>query len=215
MFVDYIFDTICPWCYLGKVRLERALAERPQARVTVRWRPFMLDPEMPIGGMDRRAYLERKFGGPARVQRLNSAVVQAARSEGVTFHFDRITRTPNTLHSHRLIRFSTRYDRQAQAVEALFGAYFRHGRDIGAIEELIALGADLGLPEAELADYLYSEADVACVMNDNARAHRLGVNGVPCIILDNRFAVSGAQDLDVLLRMLDLAQENQLEPVSG
>lgn len=211
MRIDFVFDTVCPWCYVGKRRFERALAQRPDARPHITWRPFLLNPDLPLEGIDRQTYLDRKFGGPARVQRIHGAVQTAGRTEGIEFAFDRISRTPNTLHSHRLIRFASQEGREPETVEALYRAYFCQGRDIGQLDELIRIGAELGMAEASLADYLLSDADIAAVMSDNSRAHRLGVNGVPCMILDGTYALAGAQEPDILLRVIDIAREGEAE----
>ncbi len=211
MRLEFIFDTVCPWCYVGKRRLERALAGRQGARVEIIWRPFILNPDIPPGGIDRQLYLDRKFGSPSRVQRVQSAVSQAAQSEGIIFNFDAIHRAPNTVDSHRLIRFAASLGRESQVVEALYRAYFYEGRDIGDIWVLSAIGAVCGLPQTELTDYLLSDTDVAQVMNENARSHRLGVNGVPCVVLNGLYALAGAQEPDILLRLLDIARENEAE----
>jgi predicted DsbA family dithiol-disulfide isomerase len=211
MRIDFVFDTVCPWCYVGKRRFERALALRPGTRARVNWIPFLLNPDVPLEGVDRRTYLDRKFGGPARVQRMHAAVAAAGRSEGIDFAFDRILRTPNTLHSHRLVRLAGQWGRDAETVEALYRAYFTEGRDIGALEELITIAGEVGLPQPEVADHLYSDADMAATLSDNARAHRLGVNGVPCLIVDGVYALAGAQDPDILLRLVDIAREAEAE----
>jgi predicted DsbA family dithiol-disulfide isomerase len=211
--IDYVFDTVCPWCYVGKRRFERALAQRPGARVSVHWRPFLLNPDLPPEGIDRRTYLDRKFGGPARVQRVHASVEAAGRGEGIIFDFDRITRTPNSLNSHRMIRQAIASGRESEAVEAVFRAYFCDGLDIGDIDVLTALGAGLGLDRLALRDHLESETEVATVLGDNARAHRLGVNGVPCLIIDNQYALAGAQEPDILLRLIDIAREAEAEAV--
>ncbi len=211
MRIEFIFDTVCPWCYVGKRRFLRAVAQRPGARVDVRWRPFLLNPDIPLDGLDRATYLDRKFGGPSRINRIHGAVAAAGREEGIDFAFDRISRTPNTLHSHRLIRFATQLGHEADVVEAVYHAYFCEGRDIGAIDELVDIGIACGLPEAPLRTYLVSDADIATVMNDNARAHRMGVNGVPCLILDGVYALAGAQEPDILLRLIDIAREGEAE----
>jgi predicted DsbA family dithiol-disulfide isomerase len=211
--IDVIFDTICPWCYIGKRRFERALALRPNANVDIRWRPFLLNPDMPPDGIDRRLYLESKFGSQHRVQRVFAAVTAAGQAEGIEFRFDRIRRTPSTIHSHRLIRLAALLGRQMETVEGLYRAYFVEGRDIGDIATLVGIGAEAGLPEAETLSYLDSDADVAAIRNDHARAHRLGVNGVPCFVFDEDYAVAGAQETDILVRMIDLAHETAAEPV--
>lgn len=211
MRIDFIFDTVCPWCYVGKRRFQRALQQRPNARVDIHWRPFLLNPDIPAEGIDRQSYLDRKFGGPARVQRVQGAVAAAGQTEGITFAFDRISRSPNTVNSHRMIRFSGSQGREAETVEALYYAYFCQGRDIGQLSELLVIGESVGLDRGKLETYLLSDADVGLVLNDNARAHRLGVNGVPCLILDGTYAVAGAQEPDVLLRLIDIAHESEAE----
>ncbi|MFD2234906.1 DsbA family oxidoreductase [Phaeospirillum tilakii] len=211
MRIEYVFDTVCPWCYVGKRRLERALRQRPDSRVTLLWRPFLLNPDLPTEGVDRRIYLDRKFGGPARAQRIHAAVATAGLAEGITFAFDRIGRTPNTLNAHRVIRYATAIGRDAEAVEAIYAAYFCEGRDIGDIAVLAEIGAGLGLDRKALYDHLASETDLAAVLADNARAHRLGVNGVPCLILDGQYALAGAQEPDILLRLIDIVREAEAE----
>ncbi|MEO0034285.1 MAG: hypothetical protein RLZZ501_308 [Pseudomonadota bacterium] len=211
MRIEYVFDTVCPWCYVGKRRLERALRHRPDSRVTLLWRPFLLNPDLPTEGIDRRLYLDRKFGGPARAQRIHAAVATAGLAEGITFAFDRIQRTPNTLNAHRLIRYATTIGRDGEAVEAIYAAYFCAGRDIGDIAVLAEIGAGLGLDRQALYDHLASEVDLAAVLADNARAHRLGVNGVPCLILDGQYALAGAQEPDILLRLIDIVREAEAE----
>lgn len=211
MRIEFIFDTVCPWCYVGKRRFERALAMRPGTRATIIWRPFLLNPDIPAEGIDRRAYLDRKFGGPARVQRVHSAVATAGEVEGIVFDFDRILRAPNTLNSHRMIRFAGGLGREAETVEALYRGYFCEGRDIGSVPDLVEIGRELGLPVEALDTYLRSDSDVAAIFNENARSHRLGVNGVPCLMLDGTYAVAGAQEPDVLLRLIDIARESEAE----
>ena len=211
MKIEFIFDTVCPWCYVGKRRFERALAQRPGTRATIAWRPFLLNPDIPPEGIDRRAYLDRKFGGPARVQRVHGAVAAAGEAEGIAFDFDRILRAPNTLNSHRMIRFSAGLGREAETVEAIYHGYFCDGRDIGSIVDLMEIGRAVGLPADALEAYLRSDADISLILNDNARAHRLGVNGVPCLVLDGQYAIAGAQEPDVLLRLIDIAREAEAE----
>ncbi len=211
MRIEYVFDTVCPWCYVGKRRLERALALRPETRARIIWRPFLLNPDLPPEGIDRRVYLDRKFGGNARVQRVHAAVAAAGKTEGIEFDFDSITRMPNSLNSHRLIRYAGSTGREAEVVEALYKAYFSQGLDIGDVEVLADLGASFGLEREPLLGYLASDADAASVLNDNARAHRLGVNGVPCLILDGSYALAGAQEPDILLRLIDIVRESQPE----
>lgn len=215
MKVDIVFDTICPWCYVGKRRLFNALAERPGVSPEIRWRPFLLNPQFPEEGMEQPLYLERKFGGDQRIKRMLNAVQAAGSCEGIAFAFDRIRKTPNTMRAHRLIRFAGQYGTANAIVEAVFAAYFVEGRDIGRIEELVEIGRRFDLKPDQLAAYLERGDDEGHVLGENARAHHLGVNGVPCFIFNDEYAISGAQETEIFLRLIDLANENQIAgPVS-
>ncbi len=207
MRIDIAFDTICPWCFIGKRRLERALAQRPFVRPRVTWRPFLLNPEMAQSGMDRQLYLERKFGSPLRVQRVLQTIRDSARPDGLDFDFDAMRRTPNSTASHVLVRKAQDGGCADKVVEALFQAYFCHGQDIGDTELLVQIGQASGLDPASLREALGADAEHQAVHSENLRLHRLGVSGVPCFIFADRYAVAGAQDADVLVRMLDLAVE--------
>lgn len=207
--IDVVFDTACPWCFIGKRRLDRALERRPHLTADIRWWPFLLNPDMAAEGMARGLYLEQKFGGAHRVQRLFGAVVQAGLSEDIDFDFSRLKSIPNTVASHRLIHFARNWDRQSAVVEALFSAYFLESRDIGDIAILTAIGEECGLPGDQVIDYLDSGRDTELIQEQNARAHRLGVNGVPSYLFEEAYALAGAQEPDILLRLIDLAQETQ------
>jgi len=205
MQIDVIFDTVCPWCYVGKRRFEAALRLRPDLQVTRRWRPFLLNPDMPSEGMERHSYLTRKFGTETRVRRVYGAISDAGQSVEIDFAFDRIRRTPNSVDSHRLVRFAECHGRADAAVEALFQQYFVDGHNIGDVDILLTVGKTIGLPEAELRDYLHSDEDVDLIHEENARAHRRGINSVPSFIFGSRMAISGAHEPQVLARMLDAA----------
>jgi predicted DsbA family dithiol-disulfide isomerase len=207
MQIDFIFDAVCPWCYIGKRRLEAALRLRTHLSVTPRWRPFLLNPEIPPEGIDRTAYLVNKFGSEARVSRVYGAIAKAGQSAEIDFEFDRIRQTPNTVNAHRLVRFAERSGRAGAAVEALFLNFFVNGKNIGENDILVAIGKNLGLDDQALETYLRGDEDAALVYEENARAHRLGINGVPSFIFNAKMAISGAQDPEVLARILDAAQE--------
>jgi predicted DsbA family dithiol-disulfide isomerase len=206
MQLDVIFDTVCPWCYIGKRRLERAVAMRPNCDVRIRWRPFMLNPDMPPSGIDRTAYLIKKFGSETRVRRVYGAIGEAGQSVAIDFAFDRIRRTPNSVASHRLIRRAADSIDVSPLVERLFEAYFIDGADIGDVNVLVEIGVDFGLARVQLRDYLESDTDVAEVYEENARAHRLGINGVPAFAFEGNMMISGAQEPEVLVRVLDAAK---------
>lgn len=209
MILDVFSDTICPWCYVGKRRLERALEARPQRDLTIRWRAFQLNPGMPAEGMDRKAYIDAKFGGSERARAILDTVRAAGGGEGIAFAFDRIKRTPNTLQSHRLIRFAGGQDRQDETLEALFRAYFLEGRNIGDRAVLADVAEDAGLDRDEAADYLAGETDAEAVLGEDALARRAGINGVPCFIFNGRFALSGAQEPEAFFQLFDLAREEE------
>lgn len=206
MRIDIIFDPVCPWCYIGKRRLEQAMALRPHVPVVRHWRPFLLNPDIPEGGIDRTAYLIKKFGSEARVRRVYGAIAEAGQSVEIDFGFDRIEQTPNTVNAHRLVIYSAGYNKADEAVESLFHNYFINGLNIGDHEVLVDIGSRLGLPVEALDRYLGGDADAPFVHQENARAHRLGINGVPSYVLENDMVISGAQEPPVLARLLDAAQ---------
>ena len=205
MDIEIIYDTVCPWCYIGKRRLDQALSLRPNLKVTTQWRPFLLNPELPPTGVDRTAYLVKKFGSETRVRRIYGAIGEAGQSVEIDFAFDRIQKTPNSIDSHRLVKFAARNGNADALVESIFVAYFVHGLDIGEAEVLLDIGVQHGLDRDELARYLASGEDFEAVTQDNARAHRLGVNGVPSFVFNGPMVISGAQEPQILARMLDAA----------
>lgn len=215
MEIDIFSDTICPWCFIGKRRLERALRERPQADLTIRWRAFQLNPDMPKDGMDRARYLETKFGGAANARAIYNQVRTAGESEGIPFAFEAIKRTPNTVDSHRLIRFARDNGRQDEVVEGLFEAYFLRGENIGDPEVLIAAAVKAGLDTDAVRQFLESEADLIAVRSEDAQARQAGIHGVPCFIFNGKYALSGAQPPEVLHQLFDLALQDEEKERAG
>jgi predicted DsbA family dithiol-disulfide isomerase len=207
MRLDIFSDTICPWCYIGKRRLARALAARPQAELAMRWRAFQLNPGMPADGMARDRYIEAKFGSPERARRIYDAVIAVGQSEGIDFDFDAIQRTPNTLQAHRLLRKAAQVGCQDEMLEGLFLAYFTEGRDIGDREVLAEIATGAGLPDAER--FLDGSEGVQEVRAEDALARRQGINGVPCFIFNSRFLLSGAQEPESFFQLFDLAREDE------
>lgn len=205
MQLDIYSDTVCPWCFVGKRRLERALAMRPGVAIEIRWRAFQLNPGMPAEGMERREYLELKFGGPERAARIYEAVRMAGESEGIRFAFDRIRRTPNTFDSHRLLRHAHDAGRQSALLEDLFQTYFLAGEDIGNRRVLLGCADRAGLDVALAERYLAGNEEAESTLAEDRLARRQGINGVPCFIFNGRFALSGAQPPEALLQLLDLA----------
>ncbi len=203
--VEIVHDLVCPWCYLGARRLFRTLARRPDLMVDVSWRPFLLNPDMPRAGMSRSDYVMRKFGGEERARRLYASITEVGRSEGVMFRFERIRRTPSSVDAHRLVRWAASFGRADEVVEALFAAHFSDGRDIGDAGVLAAIAASCGLRPMAARGFLAGSADVDAVHADNLRAHRLGINGVPCFVVSGVHAIAGAQEPEVIERLLDVA----------
>lgn len=211
MQLEIYSDTICPWCYVGKRRLERALDARPQPELSTRWRAFQLNPGMPADGMERRAYIEAKFGSAERARRIYDAVSAAGAGEGIAFAFDRIRRTPNTLQSHRLLRFAADVGRQNEMLDELFHAYFEAGADIGDTGLLVELAEAAGLDGPEVRRYLEGDEDRDAVIQEDQFARRQGINGVPCFIFNGRYALSGAQEPEAMFQLFDLSREDDAQ----
>jgi predicted DsbA family dithiol-disulfide isomerase len=207
MQIQVIFDPGCPWCYIGKRQLEPAITMRPSVQVDLAWWPFLLNPDLPPEGIDRTTYLIRKFGSEARVGRVHLAIADVGESVEIDFAFDRIRRTPNTVNAHRLVRFARTYGCADRMVESLFYNHFVRGRDIGDARVLANIGSELDLDYRLIRAHLASEADLSTIYAENARAHRLGINGVPAFVFDGSFVTCGAQEPTVLARMMDVTQE--------
>jgi len=207
MQIDIISDTICPWCFIGKRRFERALSMRPQSNLEIRWLPFQLNPTMPSNGMERRQYLAAKFGGAERAERQYDRLRETGLEEGIPFAFEDIGSTPNTIDSHRLIYFSQSYGKQAAVVEALFQAYFFQGEDLGDIDVLSDIGAAAGLKRDSVSRYLASKEDRAHIVELDEKMRRLGISGVPCFIVEDRYAISGAQSPEIFHQIFELVRQ--------
>ncbi len=209
--IEVVHDLVCPWCYLGLRRLLRTMRRRPDLLFDLTWRPFLLNPDMPRAGMPRNDYVVRKFGGEERARRLYNTVSDIGRHEGLTFRFDRIRRTPSSIDAHRLAQWGTAYGAGAQLVEALFAAHFTEGRDIGDIGVLTAIAIACGLDGRTAYAFLASGAESDAVHAENLRAHRLGINGVPCFVVGGRHAIAGAQEPEVIERLVNIAVIEALE----
>jgi predicted DsbA family dithiol-disulfide isomerase len=196
--IDVVSDVACPWCYLGKRRLARAITLAADVPVTVHWRPYRLDPTIPPEGIDRKEYMIRKFGSLEAIEPAHERLIAYGKAEGIDYHFDRVERAVNTLDAHRLIRWAGAAGQQDAMVESLFAANFIDGKNIGAIPVLAGLAADVGLDAAEITSRLESDEDRETVIAEIDEATRMGVTGVPCFILDQRFAVMGAHPAEAL-----------------
>jgi predicted DsbA family dithiol-disulfide isomerase len=207
MHLDIVSDTICPWCFIGKRRFERALAAEPQPNLTVLWRPFQLNPEMQLEGMARKDYLAAKFGGRENADRVYVPVREAGDGENIAFDFDAMPRTPNTILSHRLIRWAGDQGNQDDVVETLFQAYFTQGRDIGDLDTLIELAVRAGADGAAARLYLASDEGLREVQAEDQIARQSGVNGVPAFILNRKYIISGAQPPEAFIQALAKVRE--------
>ncbi len=208
--IDVVSDVVCPWCYVGKRRLEGALAQLTEADVQVNWRPFQLDPTIPQGGIDRKEYMDRKFG-PDRAGTIHERLEALGKEAGVDFAFDRIKRSPNTLDAHRLIRWAFGSGVQEAIVERLFRAYFVEGRDIGDRDFLADVAAENGLDREAVRLRLDTDLEAQDVQSEIASAVRMGVSGVPFYIIDGKYGLSGAQPSEVIVDAMRQALQKSAE----
>ncbi len=205
--IEIFSDPICPWCYIGKRRLERALGQTPDVCPQIVWRPFQLNPEMPPEGMERQRYLAQKFGGAEKAREIYASIEAAGEAEQIDFCFEQIARTPSTLASHRLIHYArSQPGGQEAVVEALFASYFCRGEDIGDLDVLTFCAIEAGLDADAARAYLESDAETQRVQAEDHEARRLGIQGVPLFVLERRYAVSGAQSPDVFCRLFQTLQ---------
>ncbi len=206
MRIDIFFDLICPWCFIGKKRLEAALVLRPHQSAVLSWQPFQLNPDMPAGGMSRRAYLDAKFGGPDHAGQVYSMIQETAAKDGIELDIDKITTTPNTLDGHRLVRLFQRTGADAAGlVDRIFSAYFQEGADIGRHDVLVETATACGERRGAIDRFLKCDEDRNAVLAIDHAARQMGIQGVPCFVVDRRFAVSGAQEPSAFLPVFDLA----------
>ncbi len=212
--IEVVHDLVCPWCYLGLRRLLRALTRRPDILADLSFRPFLLNPDMPRAGIPRSDYMLRKFGGGDRAGRMQAVITELGLHENILFRFERIRRTPASVDAHRLVRFAARFGEEAAVIEAMFAAYFTDGRDIGDMAVLVSIAGDCGLPMDATAAFLASNDECELVHEDNLMAHRLGISGVPCFIIGGAQAISGAQEPEVIERLLDVALSEQIGRVT-
>jgi predicted DsbA family dithiol-disulfide isomerase len=201
--LDILSDPVCPWCYIGKASLDRALEGRPDHPFTLEWHPFQLNPDMPKEGMDRRDYLEAKFGGPARVDAAESRINEHAARVGLEIDWRGVPRVPNTLDAHRLIHWAGIEGRQTPVVAALFRAYWREKRDIGDAATLAEIAGEAGLDAGMVRALLAGEADAADIAARDAHSRQRGVSGVPTFVIAGQHVVSGAQPAELWTRVID------------
>ena len=201
--LDIISDPICPWCYIGKSGLDRALEKNPDHPFRIEWHPFQLNPDMPKAGMDRREYLETKFGGKDNAVRVYGQIAQAAEAAGLEINFEAIKTTPNTIDAHRLIHWAGLEGRQTAIVSKLFKAYFVEGRDIGAHDVLIDIAEAAEMNRDMITRLLESDSDREDIATRDTHARERGVTGVPTFVVANQHVLPGAQPADLWERVLD------------
>jgi predicted DsbA family dithiol-disulfide isomerase len=207
--IDVVSDVVCPWCFIGKRRLEKALSLKSNIPVEVRFRPYFLNPWVPREGMSRDDYLTTKFGSPEKYKGIAGRVAQAAASEGLTYAVDKMQRQPNTLDAHRLILWAEQIGRSAQMKQRLMDLYFTEGADLSDQEVLIAAAAEVGLDPEKTHTLLNSDTDVERVESAANSAKDAGIDGVPTFILGGVAAVSGAQSPEVLANAIEQVALNR------
>ncbi|WP_282095509.1 DsbA family oxidoreductase [Epibacterium ulvae] len=212
--LDIVSDPICPWCYIGKAHLEKALEAHPNHPFTIEWHPFQLNPDMPDEGMDRRAYLEGKFGGKEGAIRAYAPIAEHAEKAGLPLNLEGIKRTPNTVNAHRLIHWAGIEGKQNEAVDALFQANFVDGKNIGDINVLVEVAETIGMQGDVTRKLLSGDSDADNIRERDAHSRKMGVNSVPTFIIANQHAVPGAQPPELweqvisdILKQLEQAPE--------
>ncbi len=213
--LDILSDPICPWCYIGKTHLDKALASVPDHPFVIEWHPFQLNPEMPDNGMDRRDYLEQKFGGKEGAVRAYAPIVEHAENAGLSINFEGMKRTPNTLDAHRLIHWAGIENKQNEVVNALFDAYFVQTRDIGDHEVLADIADSVGMDAAVVLKLLKSGADRENIRNRDIHSRQMGVNSVPTYIVANKHAVPGAQPPELWEKVIGEIMDQIKESPAG
>jgi predicted DsbA family dithiol-disulfide isomerase len=213
--IDVVSDVVCPWCFIGKRRLEKAIALKPDIAVKVRYRPYFLNPWVPRAGISREEYLTTKFGSVDRYKANAQRIVMAAREEGLAYNMDAIARQPNTTDCHRLILWSGEIGDPARMKQRLMDLYFTEGADLSDPEVLVGAARDCGMDAGEVRRWLASDKDVAEVEAEAEAAKNAGIDGVPCFILGGVFAVSGAQSPEYLADAIERAAAERITPAAA
>ena len=209
--IDIVSDVVCPWCFIGKKRLENAVAMKPDVPVELHWRPYFLNDWIPREGISREQYLTTKFGGVDRYKGIAQRVAAAAQAEGLTYAMDKISRQPNTLDAHRLIRWAGEIGKAAEMKQTLMDFYFTQGADLTDHETLVRAASQAGLDAERVRADLASDKDVAEVEREAEAAKEAGIQGVPMFIFDGRFAVSGAQAPETLAEAIERASQQSVD----
>lgn len=214
MLLEIFADIICPWCYIARQRIAHALTMRPQTDLVIRWRAFQLNAGMPITGIDRVQYITAKFGSVERARKIFDNIAHIGQTEGINFQFDRIKRTPNTLRCHRLVKAAIKIGLEDILLDKLYLSYFRDGIDIGDIESLVKIAEEVGFRPEIAQAIVEGTPEIDLVLAEDFQSRRLGITGVPYLIFNGRFGLSGAQEPAVLYSMFDLAREDDKEKLA-
>ena len=207
MRIDIYSDTVCPWCYLGKRRFDLAVATRPQYEPVVTWRPFELNPDVPVEGVDRETFMAARMSDQARLEQSHAELERLGEASGIEFRFDLIDRIPNTRRSHLLIAHAARFGLQAAVKDRIMRAYFEEGSDIGDLDQLVRLASEVGLSAAEARNALILRVGQDGVVAAERHAAVLGITGVPTYIFDGQYTISGAQEVGIFARVFDQVAE--------
>ena len=201
--IDIYSDTICPWCYIGKRKLKEAIDFFPKIDFDIIWRPYQLNPNMPVKGIDRKKYLSQKFGSLENAKKIYEIINYSGKKTGIFFQFDKITKTPNSFASHKLLAMAYKKGLQDQIIESLFYSYFIEGKDIGKIEELITIGKQYDLDENQMNEYLTSNEDREELLKEEFQAKTMGIKGLPSFIINKEYVLFGAQEKSIFVELFN------------
>ena len=207
MEIKVILDTVCPWSFIGKRRLEKALTVIPEKSYSVSWEPFQINPTIPVQGLERRTYLEEKFGSIEHANKVSRNLQLVGSEMGIDFNFEKIMFTPNTVLSHRLIQYASRHQiNLSKMIDSLFIAFFKNGEDIGSSNNLKNIAVQHDLNGNDFLNYISSDGDHILVLKKDEGFRRMGIQSVPCFIIDGKYTVSGAQPPEIFHKVFDLVQ---------
>ncbi|MDB4860491.1 DsbA family oxidoreductase [Alphaproteobacteria bacterium] len=201
-------DTICPWCYIGCNQLNQALENFNNYNFDVVWRPFQLNPDMPLEGIDRQQYLTAKFGGEDNARSVYQRIEDEGKKNKIYFQFNKIAKTPNSFFSHKLLAYAHRKKKQTEVLELLFYKYFIEGEDIGSLDVLIKLSQDANIYDEHIEKYLNSKEDNDSLLNEEKQAKNIGINSVPCFIFNKEIVVNGAQSIKNFIQIINSLNSN-------
>ena len=208
--IKVISDTICPWCYIGKKQLEKAINKIDNIEFDISYKPFQLDPTMPTDGVDRKRYIDRKFGEDT-AKEVGNKIREAGKLVGIEFNYENIIKTPNTLNSHRILKWAEKESKQEEALELLFYSYFTEGRDIGNNEELVKIAKKLGLNPKKIEKNLVSDIDIKEIELEEWSYRDLGIAGVPTYILEDNMIITGSQSSETFVNVFNKINSRKTE----